>query len=216
MLNARARVRKSQIELAHGLDIAQIHKTKNLCNNNNDTRQSGIKTVYCHYTITIEKAKGRSWGGLSQTYMYIHMAAPKTGTKMGCPGKWKHGPKPAVCPSDHLILSHSHIYSSLKEHHGSRLDLQVPTEQSSQEGGLATPSGGASYCWGGRDGLLKGGEDCICYMCMSRYMHCVRITFRFRLQSWQSCSKTTPENQTRCQLPSSNTFGGVLQIQSGF
>ena len=26
--------------------------------------------------------------------------------KMGCPGKWKHGPKPAVCPSC-LIWSHS-------------------------------------------------------------------------------------------------------------
>ena len=32
---------------------------------------------------------------------------------MGCPGKWKHGPKPAVCPSDRSILSHTqmcHIY----------------------------------------------------------------------------------------------------------
>ena len=38
-----------------------------------------------------------------------HMAvAQKTGTKMGWPGKWKHGPKPAVCPS-WLILSHTHI-----------------------------------------------------------------------------------------------------------
>ena len=27
-------------------------------------------------------------------------------SKMGCPGKWKHGPKPAVCPSC-LILSHT-------------------------------------------------------------------------------------------------------------
>ena len=34
--------------------------------------------------------------------------AQKTGTKMGCPGKWKHGPKPAVCPS-YLILSHTHM-----------------------------------------------------------------------------------------------------------
>ena len=40
----------------------------------------------------------------------LNMAvAQKTGTKMGCPGKWKHGPKPAVCPSDRLILSHSHM-----------------------------------------------------------------------------------------------------------
>ena len=30
-------------------------------------------------------------------------------TKMGCPGKWKHGPKPAVCPSDRFILSHTHV-----------------------------------------------------------------------------------------------------------
>ena len=27
---------------------------------------------------------------------------------MGCPGEWKHGPKPAVCPS-WLILSHTHL-----------------------------------------------------------------------------------------------------------
>ena len=28
---------------------------------------------------------------------------------MGCPiGKWKHGPKPAVCPPSWLILSHKH------------------------------------------------------------------------------------------------------------
>ena len=31
--------------------------------------------------------------------------AHKTGTKIN-PGKWKHGPKPAVCPSC-FILSHS-------------------------------------------------------------------------------------------------------------
>ena len=35
----------------------------------------------------------------------------KTGAKMGCPGKWKHGPKPAVCPSC-LILSHTHLQNS--------------------------------------------------------------------------------------------------------
>ena len=29
-------------------------------------------------------------------------------SKMACPGKWKHGPKPAVCPSC-LILSHTHL-----------------------------------------------------------------------------------------------------------
>ena len=40
-----------------------------------------------------------------------HMAmalAQKTCTKMGWFGKWKHGLKPAVCPS-WLILSHSHM-----------------------------------------------------------------------------------------------------------
>ena len=37
--------------------------------------------------------------------------AQKTGTKMGCPGKWKHGPKPAVCPPC-LILSHTQLTSS--------------------------------------------------------------------------------------------------------
>ena len=29
--------------------------------------------------------------------------------KMGCPGKWKHGPKPAVCRPC-FILSHTHIH----------------------------------------------------------------------------------------------------------
>ena len=39
-----------------------------------------------------------------------HLAvAQKTFTNMGCPiGKWKHGPKPAVCPSS-AILSHTHL-----------------------------------------------------------------------------------------------------------
>ena len=30
-------------------------------------------------------------------------------SKMACPGKRKHGPKPAVCPSDRLILSHTQM-----------------------------------------------------------------------------------------------------------
>ena len=34
-------------------------------------------------------------------------------SKMGCPGNWKHGPKPAVCPSDRLILSHTLIFLCL-------------------------------------------------------------------------------------------------------
>ena len=29
-------------------------------------------------------------------------------SKLGCPGKWTHGPKPAVCPSC-VILSHTHL-----------------------------------------------------------------------------------------------------------
>ena len=29
--------------------------------------------------------------------------------KWVAPGKWKHGPKPAVCPSDRLILSDTHF-----------------------------------------------------------------------------------------------------------
>ena len=32
----------------------------------------------------------------------------KRNSKMGCPGEWKHGPKPAVCPS-YLILSHTQV-----------------------------------------------------------------------------------------------------------
>ena len=34
--------------------------------------------------------------------------AQKTGTKMACPGEWKHGANPAVCPFS-LILSHTHL-----------------------------------------------------------------------------------------------------------
>ena len=37
-----------------------------------------------------------------------HGCGSKNQTKLENPGKWKHGPKPAVCPSC-LILSHTHI-----------------------------------------------------------------------------------------------------------
>ena len=33
--------------------------------------------------------------------------AQETDPKMGCPGKWKHGPKPAVCLC--LILNHTQM-----------------------------------------------------------------------------------------------------------
>ena len=42
--------------------------------------------------------------------------AQKTGTKMGCPGKWKHGPKPADCPSC-LILSHLYVCVQAQQLH---------------------------------------------------------------------------------------------------
>ena len=44
-------------------------------------------------------------------YVYTYGGGSKKirNSKMGCPGKWKHGPKPAVCPSC-LILSHTHIH----------------------------------------------------------------------------------------------------------
>ena len=44
-------------------------------------------------------------------FLFVDMAvAQKTGTKMGCPGKWKHGPKPASPllfnfePHPHLLV----------------------------------------------------------------------------------------------------------------
>ena len=39
---------------------------------------------------------------------HVAVAQKTRNSKMGCPGKWKHGPKPAVCPSC-LILSHTHM-----------------------------------------------------------------------------------------------------------
>ena len=37
--------------------------------------------------------------------------AQKTGIPKWNPiGKWKHGPRPAVCPSDRLILSHARCF----------------------------------------------------------------------------------------------------------
>ena len=41
-------------------------------------------------------------------------------SKMACPGKWKHGPSPAVCPSC-FILSHAHFVGdcSFREIHPS-------------------------------------------------------------------------------------------------
>ena len=44
-------------------------------------------------------------GTICRNYLAV---AQKTGAKMGCPGKWTHGPKPAVCPSS-FILSHIQI-----------------------------------------------------------------------------------------------------------
>ena len=53
------------------------------------------------------------WGKGLPCYSHAHMGvAQKTGTKKE-PGKWKHGPKPAVCPS-YLALSHTHITQDLK------------------------------------------------------------------------------------------------------
>ena len=43
----------------------------------------------------------------SVTIIYDKAVAQKTGIPKWNPGKWKHGPTPAVCPSC-LILSHTH------------------------------------------------------------------------------------------------------------
>ena len=48
--------------------------------------------------------------------------AQKAGVPKSNPGKWKHGPKPAVCPS-WLILSHAHMVGFRRFAHGS---LQIP------------------------------------------------------------------------------------------
>ena len=50
--------------------------------------------------------------GLDEMYA-IHLplfggGSKNRNSKMACPGKWKHGPKPAVCLSC-LILSHTHF-----------------------------------------------------------------------------------------------------------
>ena len=45
-----------------------------------------------------ESRSGKSW---------LWLKEPEFQT--GCPGKRKHGPRPAVCPSDRLILSHTQL-----------------------------------------------------------------------------------------------------------
>ena len=45
--------------------------------------------------------------------LHLAVAQKKRNSKMGCPGKWKHGPKPAVCPSC-LILSQTHFTTGAK------------------------------------------------------------------------------------------------------
>ena len=52
------------------------------------------------------------WDPWVASYMAV---APKTGIPKWNPGKWKHGPTPAVCPSC-LILSHPHIAIACEKH----------------------------------------------------------------------------------------------------
>ena len=60
-----------------------------------------------------KKPEIRSYVWLGSFLTKLHLAvAQKTGSKMACPGKWKHGPQPAVCPSDRFILSHTHLPES--------------------------------------------------------------------------------------------------------
>ena len=53
----------------------------------------------------------RTWGSCSlRRNSSDGCGSTNRNSKMGCPDKWKHGPKPAVCPS-RLILSHTHMCS---------------------------------------------------------------------------------------------------------
>ena len=62
---------------------------------------SSLLVVDCH----------PSWVPTKVAICFMEVAvAQKTGT---CPGKWKNGPKPAVCPSDRSILSHTQISARL-------------------------------------------------------------------------------------------------------
>ena len=86
-----------------------------------------------------------------------HMAvAQKTGTKIGCPGKWKHGPRPAVCPSC-LISSHSHILCLPTR---SRVNApSTPSTPSASPSAGAAPAAWAGAAWGlngtHRDTIVK-------------------------------------------------------------
>ena len=59
-------------------------------------KQTGPSCPIHDVTWALEKASSNIW-----------LRLQKTGTKLE-PDKWKHGPKPAVCPSC-LISSHTHI-----------------------------------------------------------------------------------------------------------
>ena len=55
-------------------------------------------------------SRGRSFA--VRGFSGIHLAVPQhTGIPQWKPGQWKHGPKPAVCPSC-LILSHTHFLTT--------------------------------------------------------------------------------------------------------
>ena len=53
-----------------------------------------------------------SWGQLPKSRPW---QPKKRNSKMGCPGKCKHGPNPGVCPSDRFILSHCQLKKKLQK-----------------------------------------------------------------------------------------------------
>ena len=64
----------------------------------------------------------------TEKWLWLKKPVPK----MGCPGKWKHGQKPAVCPSDRFILSHTQMSP------GEELPQQKPLEADRLEWGMGT------------------------------------------------------------------------------
>ena len=68
---------------------------------------------HCSLVFTGEPSVQGVLGGAGFRPSTVWLWLKNRNSKMACPGKSKHGPRPAACPSC-LILSHTHIWRSLR------------------------------------------------------------------------------------------------------
>ena len=123
----------------------------------------------------------------------------KSGYQMACPGKWKHGPNPAVCPSC-LTLSHTHFTLGVSDEMRQPLRLtqvwprgerhSLPAQRG-EEGALCLRGLNASSPGSGR-GELPFAEvffvfvsPCWVLKGIYHYWKCVSFFFIWVLTNWK-------------------------------